>query len=68
MPIREPAKVSISPKAINTLWCISASGGRMKPVTSSTHPKTHSVTDIINCKFFFIVFLFCISLRSASRL
>ena len=54
----EPMKVSISPKAMSTEWCISASGGRMKPVTSSTHPKTHSVTDNINCKFFFIIFSF----------
>ena len=49
--------MSISPKAMRTDWCISASGGAINPAVSMRHPKTHSVTDSINW-IFFIVFLF----------
>ena len=66
--MREPAKVRISPKAMRTEWCISAKGGRTKPVTSSTHPKTHSVTDNINCVFFFIRSLFMSPTRVAREI
>ena len=42
MPIREPEKVSISPKAMRTEWCISPSGGQMKPARSIVHPTVHN--------------------------
>ena len=45
MPIREPLKVSISPKAMSTLWWISASGGARNPPASIMHPKMHNATD-----------------------
>ena len=48
MPIREPLKVSISPKAISTLWCISAKGGQRKPANNSPHPNPHSIIATIN--------------------
>ena len=73
MPMREPLKVSISPKATSTLWCISARGGRTKPVNNSPHPNPHSIIATINWKFFFIVLSFnphgfiYISLRSAQK-
>ena len=54
MPIKEPAKVSISPKAMSTEWCISANGGRTKPAVSIMQPKLHSVSAVINWIFFFI--------------
>ena len=51
----EPLKVSISPKAMSTEWCISPNGGQQKPAMSRTPPKTHSPTDNINCTFFMLV-------------
>ena len=57
MPMREPAKVSISPKAISTEWWISASGGQQKPASNSKPPYTQRLTDNINCTFFMISFL-----------
>ena len=56
MPMREPEKVRISPKAISTLWCISPSGGQQKPAMSNTPPNTHRPTANINCTFFISVF------------
>ena len=41
MPIRLPLKVSISPKAINTEWWISPTGGVKSPAASNAHPKAH---------------------------
>ena len=58
MPMSEPEKVKISPKAISTLWCISAKGGAIKPQASIMHPKMHNATDSMSWMFFFIVFLF----------
>ncbi len=57
MPISEPAKVSISPKAMSTLWCISANGGQMKPAISSRTPKVHSTIANIRCKRCIMVFI-----------
>ena len=54
MPMREPEKVSISPKAMSTLWWISASGGQRKPAIKSRTPNAHSVTATINCNVFMI--------------
>ena len=51
----EPLKVSISPKAMSTEWCISPNGGQQKPAMSRMPPKTHSPTDNINCTFFILV-------------
>ena len=48
MPIRLPLKVRISPKAMSTLWWISASGGAINPAVSMRHPKTHKITDNVN--------------------
>ena len=56
MPMSEPAKVSISPKAISTLWCISPSGGQMKPAMSNIPPNAHRLTANINCAVFIDLF------------
>ena len=48
MPIRLPAKVSISPKAMSTLWCISPMGGITNPATSNAPPKEHITTAVIS--------------------
>ena len=50
--MREPLKVRISPKAMSTLWCISAKGGEINPATSMRHPKQHSTAAIISCNLF----------------
>ena len=42
MPIKLPEKVSISPNATKTEWCISAKGGQTKPAVSIMHPKVHN--------------------------
>ena len=39
--MREPLKVSISPKAMRTEWWISPNGGQQKPAISNAHPKVH---------------------------
>ena len=48
MPMSEPEKVSISPKAINSEWWISPRGGVIKPATNIVHPKVHNATAVIN--------------------
>ena len=48
MPISEPEKVSISPKAISTLWWISPTGGAQNPATSNAQPKLHITTAVIS--------------------
>ena len=60
MPIRLPLKVSISPKAMSTLWWISPIGGQRKPHASNAHPKAHRLTAKSNCTFFMIAFVFYI--------
>ena len=45
MPMSEPLKVSISPKAISTLWCISPVGTAINPHASNAHPKAHIATE-----------------------
>ena len=46
MPMREPEKVSISPKAMRIDWCISPKGGQRKPARSIMHPKMHNATAV----------------------
>ena len=58
MPIKLPAKVKISPKAMSTLWWISAIGGQRKPVPKRRQPKPHRTTDKISWSFFIIVEFF----------
>ena len=58
MPIRPPLKVSISPKAMSTEWCISPIGGQRKPHASNAHPKAHRLTAKNNCTFFMLAFVF----------
>ena len=53
----EPLKVSISPKAMRTLWWISPNGGQRKPANNSPHPNPHSIIATINWKFFFMISL-----------
>ena len=48
MPTREPLKVSISPKAMSTLWCISPTGVAQNPATNSKTPNPHRLIDKIN--------------------
>ena len=52
MPIRLPLKVSISPKAMSTLWWISPIGGQRKPHASNAHPKAHIAVAMMSCKRF----------------
>ena len=66
MPMRLPAKVSISPKAMSTLWWISPSGGQMNPASNNRPPNTHRLTDNINCAVF--IDLFNIYLPLISRI
>lgn len=47
--MREPAKVSISPKATRTLLSITPAGGIHIPAVSNAHPKVHSATARSNC-------------------
>ena len=47
----EPLKVSISPKAMRTEWCISPNGGQQNPATSNAHPKVHIATADMSCSF-----------------
>ena len=54
----EPLKVSISPKAMSTLWWISATGGVMNPANNSIAPNPHRITDNISCNFFIILLSF----------
>ena len=56
MPMREPEKVRISPKAISTLWCISPIGGITNPAINSRTPNIHRTVDNISCTFFISVF------------
>ena len=58
MPMSEPLKASISPKAMSTEWCISPIGGQRKPHASNAHPKMHRLTAKNNCTFFMIAFVF----------
>ena len=51
MPMSEPAKVSISPKAMSTLWCISPVGTATNPHASNAHPKAHIATDSMSWVF-----------------
>ena len=57
MPMSEPLKVSISPKAMSTEWCTSPNGGQRKPANNSPHPNPHSIIATINWKFFFMISL-----------
>ena len=52
MPMREPEKVRISPKAMRTEWWISANGGAMNPAASIAHPKVHNAVARLSCKRF----------------
>ena len=52
MPMREPEKVRISPKAMRTEWWISAMGGQRKPAMSIAHPKVHNAVARMSCKRF----------------
>ena len=52
MPISEPLKVSISPKAMRSEWWISPTGGVKSPAASNAHPKAHMAVAIMSCKRF----------------
>ena len=52
MPMREPVKVSISPKAMRTEWWISPSGCATNPHASNAHPKVHIAVAMMSCKRF----------------
>ena len=47
----EPLKVSISPKAMSTLWCISPVGTATNPHASNAHPKAHIATESMSWVF-----------------
>ena len=55
MPISEPLKVSISPKAMRSEWWISPTGGVMSPAVSNAHPKAHMAVAIMSCKRFMLI-------------
>ena len=48
MPINEPLKVSISPKAMRSEWWISPTGGVKSPAVSNAHPKAHMAVAMIS--------------------
>jgi hypothetical protein len=50
--MREPLKVSISPKAISSEWWISPTGGAMNPAASNAQPKLHITVAMMSCKRF----------------
>ena len=52
MPMSEPAKVRISPKAMSTEWWISPNGGQMNPAVSIMQPKLHNAIAMMSCSFF----------------
>ena len=64
MPISEPLKVSISPKAIRSEWCISPNGGQTSPAVSNAHPKAHNANAVNSCKRFIVFSTDFISHRS----
>jgi hypothetical protein len=37
---------------MSTLWCISASGGEMKPAASNAQPKLHITVAMMSCNLF----------------
>jgi hypothetical protein len=37
---------------MSTLWCISASGGAMKPAASNAQPKLHITVAMMSCNLF----------------
>ena len=55
MPMSEPLKVSISPKAMSTEWWISPNGCATKPHASNAHPKAHIAVAIMSCKRFTLI-------------
>ena len=55
MPMSEPLKVSISPKAIRSEWCISPNGGQTSPAVSNAHPKVHIAVAMMSCKRFMLI-------------
>lgn len=56
MPMRLPAKVSISPKAMRTLLSITPAGGMAIPAVSNAHPKVHIAAARRSWMRFIIVF------------
>ena len=64
MPINEPLKVSISPKAMRSEWWISPTGGVMSPAVSNAHPKAHMAVAIMSCKRFILVIAYLLALRA----
>ena len=52
MPMSDPAKVRISPKAMSTEWWISPNGCATKPHASNAHPKAHIAVAMMSCKRF----------------
>ena len=52
MPMSEPLKVSISPKAIRSEGWISPIGGVNSPAVSNAHPKAHIAVAMMSCKRF----------------
>ena len=64
MPISEPLKVSISPKAIRSEWWISPVGGVTNPATSIMHPKAHNAMAVVSCKrFIFFVKVYSLKFK-----
>ena len=55
MPISEPEKVSISPKAMRSEWWISPTGGVKSPAVSNAHPKAHMAVAMMSCKRFMLI-------------
>ena len=48
MPMREPAKVSNSPKAVRTVGSMTPMGGTKKAAVMSNTPK-HTVNEAVSC-------------------
>ena len=54
MPMSEPLKVRISPKAMRTEWWISPAGGQANPHASNAHPKAHIAVAMMSWSFFMV--------------
>ena len=55
MPINEPLKVRISPKAMRSEWWISPTGGVKSPAVSNAHPKAHIAVAMISWSRFMLI-------------
>ena len=64
MPMSDPLKVRISPKAMSTEWWISPIGCARNPHASNAHPKAHIATDTMSWVFLMLWVVLGVTLRA----